>query len=237
MQCLSHLPLEIDARQAKQTITQLDWPSGPAAALGNASRSLLWLPFDATSGASLTDGRQDSNLARIALSLPTIPATKIIEGPPPGPCSTVNRENGNVLFAPFFLFNGREHDNTWAAVDGFNGQVAGGRLKAKDHASVARLALLVFLALFTFYAATAYVNLLLTSVFGVLGPMLRLTQGFLQVVSIGFVLALFYWLFRWMMGQRKRLSDWLREPVARVESGVISLPLEQSWFSALAGTE
>ena len=96
-----------------------------------------------------------------------------------------------------------------------------------------RLALLVLLALFTFFLGTSCVHMLLASVFGVLGPLLRLTTGLTQIVAAGLLLVLFYWLFRWMSRHRKSLFTILQEPIARVESGHITFPLDRSWFALL----
>ena len=50
------------------------------------------------------------------------------------------------------------------------------------------------------------------------------------------LIVLLWMLLRWMMEQRDNLLAWLREPIHRLETGVVHLPLARNWLRVLKAT-
>ena len=231
MNRIFHLPVQRNAQQARKALAQLDWPNGLAVSPDNLECHSAWLPFEPTTGTSLLDRKKRPRLSRIVLSSKLASAKNVQTGPPQHlRGKTINRD---VLFAPFYQFRDPVYNENWAVVDAFEGNVACGDLKAKGRSAKARLAVLVVLALFTFFLGTAYVYLGLSTAFGLIGPLLMLTTGLSRIAVIVLLLVLFYWVFRWMNGNREALFTMLQEPIARVESGHIALPLDRLWLALL----
>jgi len=157
---ISHLPFAIEPRCARQTLAQLDWPGGTTASVDSLLFHRRWLPFHRLTGANLLDETRYKKLSRTVIPEKLLSTGSASTGPPAGKYLRSGSSDGDVLFVPCYLFREPADIDSWAVIEGVSGTAAGGRLTADRRAAAARLCLLVLLALFTFFLATAYVHIL-----------------------------------------------------------------------------
>lgn len=231
----SHLPFAVDPLRARQELAQLDWPGAVAASVDALPVRLRWLPFHPVTGTNLLDKHRYAKLSRTVIPPELLSTGSASPGPPDGKSLPPGSLDGEALFIPCYLFQGPSDAGSWAVIEGVGGSAVGGRLAADRATTAIRLGLLVLLALFTFFLATAYANIILATVFSMAGPLLILAGGFMRFGVAALLLALLYMLLRWMMEQRDRLLAGLNEPIQRLETGQVRLPLDRNWLKVIKG--
>ena len=226
----NHLAFVVDPRTARRTIARLDWPGATAASVDTFSFRRRWLPFNRETGASLLDKSRYKNLSSMAIPVKRLSMEAAATGPPAGKHLPPGSTHGDVLFVPCYLFREPAGGNGWAVTEGVSGKAIGGKLTVHRRAAAVRLCLIVFLALYAFFMATAFAHLILASVFSLAGPLLLLTGGFLRLIVAALLLVLLWMMLRWMMENRNYFLAALGEPIHRLETGAVRLPLDRGWL-------
>lgn len=234
-----HRAFAIAEEEARRALARLDWPGSLAVDPDALSCARRWVPVHRSTGRSLLP--PDDPLVDLALPVPLLVEGGTSAGPPPEATpdpipSAPHGEDGDVLHAPFYVFTepGRSGERG-AVVDGNTGVPVAGRLTAATGPTVARLGVLLLLALFGFFVATAYAHLLLATLMGTMVPALAFVATPLRVLVVTLLLVLLGILFRWMRRRRGRLLDGLAEATRRLDTGVVSLPLDLRWRRLVSG--
>jgi len=224
-----HRPFAIDEAGARRTLASLDWPGSLALDPDTLVGERRWVPVHRSTGRFLLD--RDDPLAGASLPIPLLVEGGTEDGPPPeGAPEPTGAPDGDVLFAPLHVFTGSGNgDAHRAVVDGNTGVPVAGGLPASTRPAVARLGVLLLLALFGFFVATAYAHLALATVFGGVAPALVFVGTPVRGLVAVLFLILLGILFRWMRRRRSWLLDGLHEPALRLDTGIVTFPLDHRW--------
>ncbi len=221
---VAHLRARLTEADARRLAATLDWPGASASPVARMTSELVWVPFERTCRRALVDRGRRPRHASLALVRQPRPR-EIVSTPPPDdqgrvldPC-----EAGLTVFAPFWILTAADGTRGWVAVEAHAGGVVAGDLAADRSAARWRLAVLMALSLVgTFIGGGVLYTLIHMLVF----DLLRLRGPWAMGVPMAAIVLLVWRL-------EVLLRPGLREPIDRLASGRIRLPLDRSWLGLL----
>jgi len=185
---------------------------------------LYWLPFDRKSRLSLLDSEKHPQLARLELPFKT-DFENVHEGPPADDSGCVLETDcqTDLVYVPFWVLKAEQQESDWAAVNARDGMLAAGDLPASKMAAGLRLAVMLGLGIFTCFLGGGLIFFV--------SQQLLISALKLSLTATGITLLFVIGYVTWRM--RSLLPPFFVEPILRVQTGRIKLPLSCYWLGLL----
>ncbi|CAB5159940.1 hypothetical protein D3OALGB2SA_5356 [Olavius algarvensis associated proteobacterium Delta 3] len=236
MNGVAHFQVRTTARQAQRSLAQLLMWNRSATDIDRFESSCLWVPFHPVTYKRLTalPAARLQPSPPLTLSMETDVIGNAQEGFPEGQYLDPPAKE-DAIFVPFYWFSepGSGRDAVW--VNAVTGRIAGGKLEADSRFAVVRLLGLVMIVLFTMMLTAVYGNTMIETIFSLAGPPLISTtaQRLAGVVAVALYCGIAFGLYRCVLRLRKWFWGMLYEPIIRIQTGFIQLPLDRRWLTLL----
>jgi hypothetical protein len=219
-----HLAAEVSSGQAHAVVADLDWPNATQLKPIEMPAELYWLPFDRKNRLSLLDSEKHPQLACLELPLKT-DFSNVNEGPPArdSGCVLEPVSHTEVVYVPFWVLKAEQKESDWAAINARDGTLAAGELPASKKPAVLRLAVMLGLGIFTCFLGGGLIFFISQQLLISALKMSLTATGITLLFVIGYV--------TWRM--RSLLPPFFVEPVLRVQTGRIKLPLSRFWLGLI----